>query len=216
MSKISIIDYGMGNLFSIGSLCDYVGMDYIITSDREKIAKSDAIILPGVGAFGEAMENIRKLNIDDFITDIIKSGKPTMAICLGMQLLMSNSEEFGSYRGLDIVSGNVIKFKQGKCKVPQIGWNKINKKNREWNNTPLQGLGSEYMYFVHSYYVCPTDKNIILSTSEYQETNYCSSFLYHNVFACQFHPERSGEKGIEIYKNFKIWVEKRKENNDNS
>ena len=138
-----------------------------------------------------------------------------MGICLGMQLLMTQSEEFGIHEGLDIIKGSVIKFpinsKDKTIKVPQVGWNNIIKpsfaRENYWDSSPLKDIDSgEFMYFVHSYYVIPANKETILSITNYENTEYCSSILYKNIFACQFHPEKSGEKGIEIYRKFKIFM----------
>jgi len=200
--KVVIIDYGMGNLFSVKLACEKVGLDSLITNDISEISGADALILPGVGAFGDAIENLGKLNLVKPIKEFIKSGKPFLGICLGMQLLMSESEEFGKHKGLDIIKGKVVKFSNKKEKVPQVGWNKILKPEcGNWEKSFLKGLSEEYMYFVHSFYCEPKEKEIILSKTNYAGIDYCSSFQKENIFACQFHPEKSGEKGLIIYKN---------------
>lgn len=202
--KIAIIDYQLSNLFSVKHAFDYLKVDSQITSDKSVIASSDAAIIPGVGAFGNAMKNLKSLDLIDSIKDFIKGGKPFMGVCLGMQLLFSESEEFGIHKGLNIIEGKVVKFanKDKKIKVPQIGWNQILKGN-DWNTSPLKDLeDGEFMYFVHSYFVVPKDSNVVLSETIYEDTQYCSSLLLDNVFATQFHPEKSGTKGIKIYKNW--------------
>lgn len=209
---ISIIDYGMGNLFSVRQACEYAGMKSVITADKSMIGSSDALILPGVGAFGNAMDCLRRLDLILPIKDFISSGKPFMGICLGLQLLMSESEEFGTHEGLDIVKGSVVKFPEknteGKMsKVPQVGWNRIFTGNdpvrRDWEETPLSRIDDgEFMYFVHSYYVRPADKKLILSTTDYGGVKYCSGLLYKNVFAVQFHPEKSSLEGMKIYQDW--------------
>ena len=208
--KVAIIDFGLGNLFSVKQACKYVGLDAVITNDKEYILNCDAAILPGVGAFGEAMKNLQALDLVDTINKIIREGKPFMGICLGMQLLMSVSFEFGEHYGLDIFRGKVVKFPRvlnhSKIKTPQVGWNRIYKNKNsgtQWEHSPLKDLKEgEFMYFVHSFYVVPEDITIGLSTSEYEGVAYCSSLVRKNVFACQFHPERSDQKGLTVYKNF--------------
>jgi glutamine amidotransferase len=163
-----------------------------------------------VGAFGEAMDNLKKMDLVEPIKDFVASGKPFMGVCLGLQLLFSESEEFGLFKGLDLVKGRVVKF-PGKnesgatVKVPQIGWNQIElpKHRKNWDNTPLAGISpQEFMYFVHSYFVSPENQSDILSTTCYEGINYCSSILHNNIFASQFHPEKSASFGIKIYENW--------------
>ncbi len=202
--KVVIIDYGMGNLFSVKLACEKVGMDALISNDKSEILKASALILPGVGAFGDAMETLEKSDLASAIKEFIDSGKPFLGICLGMQLLMTESEEFGIHKGLGIIKGRVVKFSSKKDKVPQVGWNKVSKleNGTNWEGTLLRGLSEkDYMYFVHSFYVLPASKDVILSETNYADLKYCSSLQDKNVFACQFHPEKSGEKGLMIYKN---------------
>src|SRR3989338_8702810 len=199
--KIAIIDYQLSNLFSVKHALDFLKADSQITSDKSIIASSDAAILPGVGAFGDAMKNLGDLDLIDSIKEFIKEGKPFLGVCLGMQLLFSESGEFGKNEGLDIVKGEVKKFasKEKVIKVPQIGWNQIFKAEKNWDNSPLKNIGDgEFMYFVHSYYVTPEDKNVILAQTLYEGIKYCSSLYSGNVFATQFHPEKSGPEGIKI------------------
>ncbi|MBF0343334.1 MAG: imidazole glycerol phosphate synthase subunit HisH [Nitrospirae bacterium] len=210
--NIAIVDYGMGNLFSIKNACNTFGISTVITSSREEIANANALILPGVGAFGDAMKILEDLNLIDTILEFVSSSKPIFGICLGMQLMMTESLEFGVHKGLGIIDGNVVPFDNlgGNTilKVPHIGWSRINgipKKNEldPWQDTMLNGLNNgEYMYFVHSFYVKPRHTDISISYSQYGNVTFTSSFQYKNIFACQFHPEKSGLKGLEIYKNF--------------
>lgn len=206
---VSIIDYGMGNLFSVERVCKYVGLSAQITSDKKEILASSAVILPGVGAFGNAMANLSKLDLIGVLKDFIESKRPFMAICLGMQLLMTESEEMGSYKGLNILDGKVIKFSStstGNIKIPQIGWNRIFRPEhaqKSWENSILKDIyEGEFMYFAHSYYVELENQDMALSFTEYEGTRYCSSIAWKNIFACQFHPERSAGEGIKIYRNF--------------
>lgn len=215
MPEVAIIDYGLGNLFSVKHACNKVGLNAIITNLQTDILRADAVILPGVGAFGGAMETLKRLDLIGVLRDVASSGKPFLGICLGMQLLMSESFEFGRHYGLGIIQGTVVHFNtpldaSGKrFKVPHVGWNKIYKAKKmsqgcdSWENTLLEGLGNgEFMYFVHSFYIKPEDVGITLSVARYGNIEFCASIKYKNIYACQFHPERSGPKGLQVYKNF--------------
>ncbi len=208
---IAIVDYGMGNLFSVARACEHVGLNTVITSDAGVVRKADGIILPGVGAFGDAMAALDTHGLSTAMRDAIKAGKPFFGICLGMQLLMEESFEFGHHQGLGVIAGSVVRFENpqtelGKTlKVPEVGWNAITpvQVGQVWDDTPLEGVssGTEF-YFVHSYYVIPTDPNVWLSVSRYGNITYCSTLRRENVFACQYHPERSGPMGLKMYHNF--------------
>jgi imidazole glycerol-phosphate synthase subunit HisH len=207
--KVAIIDYKLGNLFSVQQACLYCGVDAIITNNANEILNADYAILPGIGSFGNAMENLHKMDLIKPIHDFVDSNKPLMGVCLGLQLLFTESEELGSFKGLDIVNGVVTRFPTVKqdsyfLKVPQIQWNKIRKPSENrWDNTPLIACEEEdYMYFVHSFYVIPEKPEEQLSKTVYGDINYCSSIQVRNVSAFQFHPEKSGLKGLSIYKNF--------------
>ena len=206
---VAIIDYKMSNLFSVQAACEKVGLSSTITSEKNEILDAKVAILPGVGAFGEAMKYLSDLNLDDTIFQFVDSGKPFVGICLGLQLLFDCSEEFGNYSGLGLIKGKVKKFKfhslnSTKYPVPQIGWNKISRNGSSWDKTLLcNNANGDFMYFVHSFYVEPEDEQVILSTTTYGDQEYCSAIQYNNIFATQFHPEKSGEIGINIYKNLK-------------
>ncbi len=206
MAKTIIIDYQLGNLFSVKNTCEVVGIEASISSNQKDIATADALILPGVGAFGDAMQHIHKLDLAVPIYDFVQSGKPIMGVCLGMQLLFTESEEFGNHKGLGIIDGYVKKFAlpNKKIRVPQIGWNTIHKTEKNtWDNTPLANIpNNSYMYFVHSYYVVPEHQESILCLTNYEGIEYCSAVVKNNIFAFQFHPERSAKQGVEIYKQF--------------
>lgn len=222
--QVAVIDYEMGNLYSVKRACERVGMHPLVTSDISVIVKSDAMILPGVGAFGDAMASLKRLDLVAPIKEFIASGKPFMGICLGMQLLMSESEEFGHHKGLDIIKGTVVKFQtvgRGRrtIKVPQVCWNRIYHlpcTNEEvWKNSPLGDImNKEYMYFVHSFYTVIEDHRVALSYTNYEGTEYSSSAYFDNVFACQFHPEKSSLEGMKIYKSFAELTKKRKGNRE--
>jgi glutamine amidotransferase len=222
-ARVAIIDFGMGNLFSVKQACEYVGLQAHVTSDRKEIEQADAVILPGVGAFGDAMATIRKLDLINLLRDIAASDTPLVGICLGIQLLMTESYEFGSHQGLGIVSGPVVRFNSPTenrkiLKVPQIGWNRIYRGQNNpderidpWADTLLAGVAEgECMYFVHSYIVQPEDPAVVLTTTRYGHIEFCSGLRTRNIFACQFHPERSGSQGLKIYRNLAIKLKSQK------
>ena len=205
---IGIIDYKMGNMFSVIRACEHVDLYPVLTSDKNDLNRYDALILPGVGAFGEAMSNLKKLDLVETIKEFIASGKPFMGICLGLQLLFSESEEFGRHKGLDIIRGEVKHFPardkvNNTIKVPQVGWNKIHFNTAKCGLPIFNNINNdEYMYFVHSYYVAPENQKDIVTLTEYAGVKFCSSIARQNIFATQFHPEKSGEIGLTVYKNF--------------
>lgn len=213
---MAIVDYGMGNLFSVLRACQTVGLEAEITNSSAVVQRAPAIILPGVGAFGEAMDNLRALGLIDVIRAAVEEGKPLLGICLGMQLLMMESWEFGHREGLGIIQGDVVKLPEGmsggcRLKVPQVGWNGIRpvgddqlieRAGASWSGTVLEGLADgEHFYFVHSYYCRPSD-SAVLALTEYGSLPFSSAVRRDNVQGCQFHPERSGPQGLQIYKNF--------------
>lgn len=223
-NQVAIIDYGMGNLFNVQRACTRVGLRSIITADKNVIMQSSGVILPGVGAFGDAIGNLKRLDLIGLIKEQIEQNKPFFGICLGMQLLLTESEEFGRHKGLDIVRGKVLKFnsidkENKKIKVPQVGWNRIFFKrvqSADQGGSVLQSISNgEYMYFVHSYYAVPEDNAVTVTTSCYEGIEYCSSLSRESVFAVQFHPEKSGLEGLKIYKNWAYKVNEYEELNRN-
>lgn len=207
--KVEIIDYQLGNLYSVKQACDTVGMNAKLTSKKEDILNASALILPGVGAFIEAMNNLNNLDLIDAIKYKVDNGTPIFGICLGLQLLFSKSEEFGSGSGLKLIPGVIKKFphkiNNKKIKVPHISWNQVYKLKNLWADTPLHSLKNyDFMYFIHSYYVKPQSDDCILTNTNYDGVKFCSSVLQNNIFATQFHPEKSGDKGILIYKNWAL------------
>ena len=205
--KVVIIDYQLGNLYSVKQACDETGINAVVSSLKKDILAADALILPGVGAFIQAMDNLKKLDIIDAIKSKVTSGTPLFGICLGLQLLFTKSEEFGSGEGLNLISGVIKKFPEQylekKIKVPHITWNQLIELNNTFKETPFKDLNHlEFMYFIHSYYVEPTNDSIILSKTNYDGIDFCSSVIQNNIFATQFHPEKSAHKGISIYKNW--------------
>ncbi len=208
--RVSIVNYGVGNLFSVKKACELNGFETVVTYSSEEIKSADMVILPGVGAFGTAIEALKRLRLIDVIKETVLSGKPFVGICLGMQLLMERSFEFGEHEGLGIIKGEVVRFDNPRgIKIPQVGWNSIYNANTKWEGTVLQGLrNNDLMYFVHSYYVKLRNEKICLSKTTYGDTEFCSSFQYKNIFACQFHPERSANSGLKIYKNLVKFMRK--------
>jgi glutamine amidotransferase len=207
--KAAIIDCQIGNMFSVERACEFVGLEPNVTFNARAIESADAVILPGVGAFAEAMASLQRHDLVGALRQVIASGKPFLGICLGMQLLFSESEEFGKVRGLDIISGQVVRFpastEDGRhIRVPHIGWNGIRRHDaRSWVGTPLEPLaGDADMYFVHSYYAQPSHPAVMLCTTEYEGIHFCSGVALRNVFAFQFHPEKSANEGLEIYAAF--------------
>jgi glutamine amidotransferase len=210
MSKnntIAVIDYNMSNMFSIENALKTLDLKPKITSDYETILSCDGAVLPGVGSFPEAMKNLKKLNLDNAIIDFIESGKPFLGICLGFQLLFDKSDEILDTNGLGIISGEVKSFSNldNGMRVPHVGWNLVTKKNSlkiEAFNDPLNNIGNdEYFYFVHSNFVQPIDNSYAYTLTQYEGFDFCSSIMKDNIFACQFHPEKSGKQGMQILNN---------------
>ncbi len=204
---IVIVDYGMGNLRSVQKGFERVGCRAKVTRDADEITAAQGVVLPGVGAFNACMRNLRAYGLIEPIQETVRRQKPFLGICLGFQLLFSESEEFGPQKGLDLFPGKVVAFHPANgLKVPHMGWNTINK-NRA---TPfLEGISDgDYVYFVHSYYVMPEDPSLIATTTNYG-SSFASSIATNNLFACQFHPEKSQGIGLRILSNFARFVETR-------
>ena len=193
-SKTLILDYDAGNLKSIANMLDFLGEDYIISSDKNELKNARRVIFPGQGHFRQAIENLDKKELIEPIKSIISAGVPFLGICLGLQILFEKSDEAPNFEGLSILKGEVKKFTSGK--VPQIGWNKI--KTTQINKY----LKDEFFYFVNSYYVIPEDKSIISSHANYG-VDFCSSIQKDNLTAVQFHPEKSAKAGMDF---FKLWI----------
>lgn len=192
---ITIIDYKSGNLKSISNGFKKIGVEYQITDDKQIIADSDYLVLPGVGAFGSAMENLK--HFEDVIKEHVNDNKPFLGICLGQQVLMSSSDESPGVDGLDLFKGHA-ELLSGDVKIPHMGWNRL----RACNDSPiLDGIDGEYFYFVHSYHVVPDDESIIAGVCDYGG-DVVASLSQNNLFSTQFHPEKSGKAGLKILKNF--------------
>jgi glutamine amidotransferase len=196
---ISIIDYGMGNLRSVQKAFEFLGYDAVITSAAYKIDGSSHLVLPGVGAFGDAMAALEKRNLVSIIKKQVEKGKPFLGICLGMQLLFDKSYEHGQFEGLKIVGGEVKKFElPPQYKVPHMGWNRLEVSRGEIFD---RENAHQYVYFVHSFYCDPADKTVTAATANYG-MDFCAAVARDNVFATQFHPEKSGETGLKMLKKF--------------
>lgn len=222
---VAVVDYGMGNLFSVQNACARAGLASTITSSARDVEQADAVILPGVGAFGDAMATLRDLGMVSALRDVAATGKPLVGICLGMQLLMTESSEFGVHAGLDLVHGFVSRLPEEgrnglRVKVPHVGWNRLYRPadaGDKWRGTLLDGMvDGVFMYFVHSYRVEPAHADATIATTTYGTTEFCSALQWNNIFACQAHPERSGVHGLTVYRNLAaVLDETRRERHEN-
>ncbi len=214
MRAITVIDYNMGNLHSVVKALEKVASDFKIsvTNDNEEILKSEAIVFPGVGAFGKGMENLIRLGLTEVLKEKINQGIPFLGICLGFQLLFTTSHEHGRYSGLGVIEGEVIRFPQ-KVKIPHMGWNQVSKIKEDiiFQNIP----SDSYFYFVHSYYVKPRDENLIIGETEYGLW-FASAIRRGNIYGVQFHPEKSQDIGLKLLNNFVQVVRKNVGQEDNS
>lgn len=205
VKMIAVIDYGMGNLRSVQKALEVSGAkDAKITSRPADLKRCEKLVFPGVGSFGEAMRELKRFGLIGPMKDAIAAGKPFLGLCLGMQLLFEKSEEAPGVKGLGILKGEVVRFKGRKLKVPHMGWNNIVHSPRSMVNGKkiLKNIpDNSYMYFVHSYYVKPKDKNVTLTTTDYG-SYFVSGVCRDNIYGFQFHPEKSQETGLRILKNF--------------
>jgi glutamine amidotransferase len=218
--RVAIVDYGLGNLFSVAQACRHAGLDSTITSAPDDLWRADGVILPGIGAFGHAMRTLDRLGLGSTLIEVATSGRPTVGICLGFQLLFSESHEFGTHAGLGLVEGVVENLRDAAAaspapsktgpalKVPNVGWSGISRadggpSNDRWADTLLAGLeDGAQMYFVHSFYARPAQDTTARATARFGDLTYCCAIQTGNLFGCQFHPERSGADGLRIYENF--------------
>lgn len=194
---IAVIDYAMGNLRSVQKAFEYLGYKAVITQQPSEIQKADKVVLPGVGAFRDAMQTIKQKGIDKVLYDVVEQKKPLLGICLGMQMFFEKSYEYGEHKGLAILQGEIVKLPEG-VKIPHMGWNSLNIKKK---NPLFEGLSQEpYVYFVHSYHL-NTEADIVSATTYYGKEIQVAA-QKENVFALQFHPEKSGDVGLNILQNF--------------
>ncbi len=200
INMVAIIDYDAGNIKSVEKALHYLGEEAVITRDRDTILGADRVILPGVGAFGDAMDKLRTYGLDKVIQEVVGQNTPFLGICLGLQLLFESSEESEGVEGLGILKGKVVRLpEENNLKIPHIGWNSLKYPNP---GRLFTGIAEDsYVYFVHSYYLQAKDPSIVTATTEYG-TLIHASVEQGNVFACQFHPEKSSEVGMQILKNF--------------
>ena len=204
---IAIIDYDAGNLKSVEKALQFLGQECVITRDFHEIEKADKVILPGVGSFGDAMSQLRKFELDKVIHEVAAEQKPFLGICLGLQLLFEGSEESEGVEGLHLLDGEILRIpEQEGLKIPNIGWNSLDLQN---NGRLFENLnGNPFVYFVHSYYLKAREESIVKATIEYS-THIHASVEKDNIFACQFHPEKSGTVGLQILSNFAKLSEER-------
>tara|TARA_B100000809_G_scaffold162910_1_gene160251 strand:- start:4 stop:639 length:636 start_codon:yes stop_codon:yes gene_type:complete len=208
MKKITIIDYGCGNILNLARAIKFLGYETEITFNKKIIINSSHVILPGVGAFGNAIRQLEKYNLQNTILEYTKLNKPLLGICVGMQVLLTASYEFGVHKGLDLIPGNVIKISNKKnkdIKIPHVGWNEIhpNKGEKEWKNKILNDfLIEKNFYFVHSF-ICQTKKtDSTIAVCDYLGLTIPAVIANGNIFGCQFHPEKSANSGLVFLKNF--------------
>ena len=197
---IAMIDYDAGNIKSVEKALQKLGADVVITKDPQEILGADKVILPGVGSFGDAMNNLKKYGLDEVIHQVVENGTPFLGICLGLQLLFERSDESPEAVGLGILKGEILRIPDAEgLKIPHMGWNSLHLQN---NGRLFRGLKeNDYVYFVHSYYLKAEDESIVKATTNYS-VNIHASVEKDNVFACQFHPEKSSDVGLQILKNF--------------
>lgn len=197
---IAIIDYDAGNIKSVEKAIEFLGKEVVVTRDREELLAAEKVILPGVGSFGDAMDKLYRYELVDVIHEVVDKGTPFLGICLGLQLLFDSSEESLGVEGLGILKGKIVKIpKNGNLKIPHIGWNALEfpRESKLFDASKK----SEYVYFVHSYYLKAEDESIVTATTEYG-THIHAAVEKDNVFACQFHPEKSSDDGLQILKRF--------------
>ena len=198
---IAVVDYGLGNLRSVSKAVEKLGVEVEVTGKPERIEKADGIIFPGVGAFHVGMQNLKRLNLLPVLHKTISEGTPFLGICLGFQILFSQSEEHGVCKGMDIIKGKVRRF-TNKLKVPHMGWNQVKFKTKNSKLKIFNGIpDNSYFYFVHSYYAEPEDENIIIAKTEYGH-EFTAAVNKDNVWGVQFHPEKSGDIGLKVLRNF--------------
>lgn len=200
VNMIAIIDYDAGNLKSVEKALEYIGEKTVITRDSREIMEADGVILPGVGAFGDALGKLRQYELEDTIHEVADSGMPLLGICMGLQALFDRSDESKGVDGLSVLSGDILAIpNDGVHKIPHMGWNSLNfpQKTRLFEGIPE----GSYVYFVHSYYLKAEDENIVAATTEYV-AHIHAAVECGNVFACQFHPEKSGDVGLDVLRNF--------------
>jgi glutamine amidotransferase len=198
---VFIADYGAGNLRSVHKAFEYLGIEAVVSDKASEMSRYDKVLIPGVGAFGPAMEALNRQGFGEALKEHIDKGRSVLGICLGMQLFLSESEEMGEHEGLGIVPGKVLRFRSSEDKIPQIGWNSADLCHKDsilFRNIPDRS----YFYFVHSYYCSPDEQESVAATTFFAGKNFCSAIEKNGIFAVQFHPEKSSEAGLQVLKNF--------------
>lgn len=197
---VFIADYGAGNLRSVQKAFDYLGIRAVVSDKASEMSRYDKVLIPGVGAFGPAIDALNELGFSDAIREHIDKGRSVLGICLGMQLFLNGSEEMGAHEGLGVVPGQVLHFRSATDKIPQIGWNSVDysKETILFRNIP----DHSWFYFVHSYYCSPEEQVSVAATTFFAGKNFCSAIEKNGIFAVQFHPEKSSEAGLQVLKNF--------------
>ncbi len=204
--RVALVDYGVGNIFSVRRALERCDLDVNVTFRPEDLERADAIVLPGVGSFGYAMQTLHGLGLVESLRECARSDRPVVGICLGLQLFLERSFEFGEHAGLGLIEGEVRPLEPGLAgfKVPRVGWSRIfpgGDGDRSWADTLLEKVpASSYMYFVHSFHAVPKDPGVVAAWTRHGVQTYCAAIQQRNLFACQFHPERSAEAGLNIYR----------------
>ncbi|MCW5597355.1 MAG: imidazole glycerol phosphate synthase subunit HisH [Rhodocyclaceae bacterium] len=206
MKSVMIVDYGLGNLGSVARAVRFLGAEPVISGDPDLLLGAERVILPGVGAFGVAMENLKRLDLVSPLKQYAASGRPLLGICLGMQLFMEESTEGGLHAGLGLIPGRVVRLHEERergIKVPHVGWSGLQPERREWSDTVLDGLHpGDALYFVHSYYAQPRNDGDVLACTTYGDARFCSVIARGALVGCQAHPEKSSGPGLKILGNF--------------
>lgn len=211
--KVAVIDLSVGNLFSVVQACRVAGLEPHVTTDPDELKSARGVVLPGVGAFGDARRRLETASLIEPLVELGSTGRPILGVCLGMQLLMTESEEFGPNHGLGLIPGRVVRLpatevSNRRHKVPQIGWNRLWQRRPDgsptlWSGTPLASLSDgAWMYFTHSFMVVPDSGEVVTASTIYGSVTYVSAVHHGSVFGIQAHPERSAEEGLDIYRGF--------------
>ncbi|MCB9610254.1 MAG: imidazole glycerol phosphate synthase subunit HisH [Polyangiaceae bacterium] len=199
MKRVGVVEYGMGNVRSMVNALEKVGSAPTLTRDPDELSKFDAIVLPGVGAFGQGMENLRARCLDVAVIERANAGTPILGVCLGMQMLLETSTEFGTHEGLGLVPGSVEKLAPPSARLPHIGWNGVIEPCPDrWRNSPLRNYAGEEVYFIHSFAAVPKDPRHVLAEAEYDGARFCAAIGRENIVGTQFHPEKSRSTGLSL------------------
>ncbi len=200
--NVAVVDYDAGNTLSVTRALEKAGARVDLTPDPERVARAEAVVLPGVGAFGDCVRKLEARGMDEACREAIAGGKPFLGVCVGLQVLFEGSDESPGKEGLGVLPGMVVRFEAGDLKVPHMGWNQL---DVAWEHPLFDGLDGEAFYFVHSYYPDPADRGVVLGTAEYG-ARFCAAAGQENLAAVQFHPEKSSRAGLELYENFLRWA----------